>query len=73
MSDGSTSVVVGFGRSDGESEGFVIELSQGQIVEGRTIHPGAASYHKQVAGKALHGGSNLVHELMNKSMEMRYR
>ena len=72
MSDGSTAVVVGFGRTSGESEGFVIELSDGRVVEGRTIHPGAASYHKKVASQALYGGSKLVHELMNKSMQMRF-
>ncbi|MGD7428282.1 hypothetical protein [Ralstonia pseudosolanacearum] len=73
MSDGSTSVVVGFGRADGETNGFVIEINQGTVVEARTIHPGAASYHKQVAAQASYAGSKLIHELTSKSLEMQFR
>lgn len=42
----STILVVGFGKSNKISLGYVVELCGLQIVDSATINAGAASYHK---------------------------
>ena len=69
----STLLVVGFGQSDGAATGFAAEFAGLSLVEARNIHPGAASYHKQVASAALYSGSRLLHGLVAKSLEMNSR
>ena len=52
---------------------FAAEFAGLSLVEARNIHPGAASYHKQVASAALYSGSRLLHGLVAKSLEMNSR
>jgi hypothetical protein len=73
MKADSTLVVVGFGNAEGSPTGFAAELTSNRLVEAFTIHPGAASYHRQVASKALYGGQRLIHGLVERSLLMNTR
>lgn len=69
----SSLVIVGFGEAESTSTGFVAELSVSGIVEANLIHPGTASYHRDISKRALYSGDYLVHALVSKSLQLAMR
>jgi len=70
LAHGADRIYVGLGYRDGEAVGFYAELAGEDILEARTIQPGAASYHSTDARTAKYDGATLKGKLTERSLKI---
>ena len=70
MGDGAEKIYVGMGYQEGKSVGFWAEVGGATVLDAKTIHPGAASYHGSDARAASYEGDLLKHKLTERSLKI---
>lgn len=70
LGPGADKLYVGLGDKEGQSVGFWVEMAGAEIADSKTIHPGAASYHRTDARAASFEASLLKHKLTERSLRL---